>query len=177
MIKHFTIMFLFIFTISAFSANPKIEKIFKKYDGKHGFTTVNVTKDMFSMFMQMDNSQTNKKTLKQSLSKIDGIKIMNYTADSLQNISKTLFSELKGAIADNDYKELLVINDAGSQVKMLVRKNGEIINDFVMLVGEANEVVLINISGELDLEALKQISNSMNIDGMDGIDESTIKGE
>lgn len=176
MIKYFTIFIFFLFTFSALSADPKIDKIFSKYDGKQGFTTVNVTKDMFSLFIQMDNSESQKQSLKKALTKINGIKIMNYSADSLQNISKSLFNELQKSIPMNEYKELMVINDAGSQVKILIKKNGEIISDFVMLVGKTKEVVLINITGELDLEALKQISKSMNIEGMQNI-EGSIKGE
>lgn len=169
MSKLFTILLVFVFSLTLFASNPKIDGIFKKYDGKKGFTTVNVTKDMFGLFMQMDNSAEDNTSLKKSMSKLDGIKIMNYTADSTQNISKSLFSEIKKSIPMSEYKELMVINDNQSNVKMLVKKNGEIITDFLMLVGEKDEVVLINISGNINLEDLRNVSKSMNIKGMEGI--------
>lgn len=169
MTKFFTILLFFTFTFSLFAADPKVDALFKKYDGKKGFTTVNVTKDMFGLFLQMDNSTQENNSLKKSMSKLDGIKIMNYTADSTQNISKTLYSEIKKSIPMSEYKELMVINDNQSNVKMLVKKKGEIITDFLMLVGESNEVVLINISGNINLDDLRNVSKSMNIKGMDGI--------
>ena len=36
------------------NAQSPIDKIFDKYAGQDNFTTVNISKDMFEMFMQMD---------------------------------------------------------------------------------------------------------------------------
>lgn len=177
MIKLITILLFFLFSINAFAGDAKLDAIFKKYDGKKNITTVNVTKDMFGLFMQMDNSEQKDESVKRALSKMDQIKIMNYTADSLQNISKSLYNEIKNSISLNEYKELMIINDGDSNVKMLIKKNGDIITDFIMLSEGLKEVVLISISGQLDLDALRKVSKSMNIKGMQDIDENAIKGK
>lgn len=165
--RYFTILLIILFSVAAFAANPKVDAIFAKYDGKQGFTTVNVTKDMFSMFMQMDNEQSGGESIKKALSRIDHLKILNYTADSMQNISKTVYAELQSSIPMSEYAELMVINDGGTQVKMLVKKKDDMITDFIMLVGESKEVVLINISGLLNLEELREISKSIDIKGIE----------
>jgi len=175
MSKLITILLFSLFSLSMFAGNPKVDAIYKKYDGKKGFTTVNVTKDMFGLFMQMDNSSNKDQSLKKAMSKLDNIKILNYTADSSQNISKTLYNEIKNSIPMSEYKELMVINENGSNAKMLIKKKGESISDFLMLVGSNDEVVLININGVLSLEDLRKVSKSMNIKGMQNIDENSIK--
>ena len=128
------------------------------------------------MFMQMDNDQSGGESIKKALSRIDHLKILNYTADSMQNISKTVYAELQSSIPMSEYKELMVINDGGTHVKMLVKKKDDMITDFIMLVGESNEVVLINISGLLNLEELREISKSIDIKGIERLGDG-VKGE
>ena len=52
----------------------------------------------------------------------------------------------------------------------------DMITDFIMLVGESNEVVLINISGLLNLEELREISKSIDIKGIERLGDG-VKGE
>ena len=50
----FSLAFLAFLSVPLFlSAQSPIDKVFEKYAAQDGFTSVNITKDMFQLFMQM----------------------------------------------------------------------------------------------------------------------------
>ena len=91
-----------------------IDKLFKKYYGKEGFTTVLVNKDMFEVIANMEES---KGEIDGTLGKIERVRVIAQE-DEADVEAVNFMEELKGVEFD-DYKELVVVKEAGQEVGQL----------------------------------------------------------
>ena len=135
-----------------------IDKLFKKYYGKEGFTTVLVNKDMFEVIANMEES---KGEIDGTLGKIERVRVIAQEDDA--DVEAVNFmEELKGVEFD-DYKELVVVKEAGQEVMVLAKEeDGRLLELLVLVGGEEN--VLVSVEGNFtmkDLEALGEL------DGLD----------
>ena len=149
------------FTINA--QNSAVDKLFDKYAGEDGFTSVTITKAMFSLFSNIESSEED--DFLKATSQLDNIKIL--TAErKVAGLSfyKILSKELNGF---KDYEELMVVKEKNSNVKFLLKRKGKIITEFLMVVSGGGDNTIICISGKIDLKTIAKISKSMNIQGLD----------
>ena len=131
--------------------NKPVDKLFEKYYGKEGFTTVLVTQDMFKVIANMEES---KGEIEASLGKVERVRVIAQEDDAgLEGVN--FMEELKGAEFD-DYKELVVVKEASQEVLVLAKEeDGKILELLVLVGGEEN--VLVSVEGRFtmgDLEAL-----------------------
>ena len=167
--KRVLIVFLSGFiTWSGFSQNSSVDKLFDKYSGKDGFTVVNISKEMFDMFGQMNN-QGDDQEFKDVASKLTGIRILSYEGKDDKGIN--FYKELMKDFPANEYKELMVIKEKDQDVKFLTReKNGKIIE--LILIAGGKDNTLICIDGDINLKDISKITQSMQIQGMDKLDKT-----
>ena len=157
-----------LFTLTGFSQSGAVDKLFEKYAGKDGFTTVNISKQMFELFGQMDNNSTEDKDFKDVTSKLTGIRILAY--EGKEDNSINFYKELMKDFPSNEYKELMVIKDKDQNVKFLTRElNGKIVE--LILIAGGKENTLICIDGDINLKTISKISKSMQIQGMEKLDK------
>lgn len=165
----------FLFTICIFVpvlllAQPGlINKIFEKYDGKEGFTTVMLTDPA----QLMGNEMT--KPLAQGIKDLKEFKLLTYDSGNGKNqkLGKEFASELKKLDKIPDYKPFLTVNSEGTFVRMYFKKTGEKITEFLMVVAnEGEESVLIWITGELDLNKLGKMGMPHNEKGHNDNDDN-----
>jgi hypothetical protein len=150
--------------ISARAQKSPVDAIFEKYGNKEGFTTVIISKYMFSLFANMDVNQDD---FMKTIAGLESIKILT-VEDSVLNTKINFYKEIINEIPLEEYKELMVVKKKGQDLKMLIReKNGQI-NEF-LLIGGGNDNVLISIVGKLNLESIARLSKEMNIQGMDQV--------
>ena len=70
-------------------AQSPIDKVFDKYSGQDGFTTVNISKEMFQMLMKMtdgDSKEKNNEDIKKMMEQLNGLKVLTYGFDSTKII-------------------------------------------------------------------------------------------
>jgi len=158
------------------NAQSPIDKIYEKYSGQDGFTTVNFTKEMFQMIQQMnigDSSDTDIKNAKQVVDQLSGVKVLMYKFDSL-NVMKavSIYNEFTGAYSSSSYKELMTIQEGRQFVKFLTKHGANNkVTEFVMLMKDKNEVGVISLTGNIDLASISKMSKFMNIKGMDNLNK------
>lgn len=153
-------------------AQSPIDKVFDKYAGKEGFTTVNISKEMFQMFMSMANDKdTSMQDMKKALGQLTGMKVLTCNADST-NPSEvtTFFNEATSVFPSATYKELMTINDNGDNIRFLKKQDGNgKISEIIMLKKGKHEVVVLSITGSIDMATVSNISKNMNINGMENL--------
>jgi hypothetical protein len=65
----------------------------------------------------------------------------------------------------------MVIKDSESDVIFLAKEDGGVIVELLLIVGgEGDENVLIAITGEIDLNTIAKLSETMNIEGMEELE-------
>ena len=70
-------------------------------------------------------------------------------------------SELKR----DSYEELMTVNTDEEDVIFLIKKSGDRISEFLLVVGGENENAIIYIGGSLSMKDLAKLSKGMHIDG------------
>jgi hypothetical protein len=142
--------------------NPAVDKIFNKYQGKEGFTTVLVNKDVFKFISDTNNAEHQ---MNKTLEKISGIKIL---AQEDKDISGELnfYDELKKDLDFNQYEELVTVKEKDQDVRIIARVNNDRISELLVIVG-GEDNVLVWIEGNFTFEDLSQLSE---IDGLEQLD-------
>ncbi|HEC41648.1 MAG TPA: DUF4252 domain-containing protein [Bacteroides sp.] len=139
-----------------------IDKLFDKYYGKDGFTTVLVTQDMFEVISNMESEEGE---LEGTLGKIKRVRVIAMDDDSEVKVEGVNFmEELKGADFD-DYKELVVVKNSEQEILVLAKEdNGKLTELLVVVGGEDN--VLVSIEGKFTMEDLEALSDLEGLDSL-----------
>jgi len=171
LILNLTIAAFLMISLSTNAQSP-IDKVFEKYAGQEGFTTVNISKEMFDMLQQVavsSDKDTTMNDIKTIMRQLTGLKVLNFDFDST-NIVKAVgvYNEFSGVFPAGTYKELMTINEGRQFVKFLTKQdaNGKIA-EMVMLAKDKHEVTVLSLTGNIDLAYLSKLSKGMNIHGME----------
>lgn len=165
--KKITFLLLTAFIALSFNlhAQSALDKIFDKYNGSAGFTSVTMNSTMFEIISRMDDSEEGKE-FRTAVSKIESIRIL--AMDSVSNGSVNLYQIVMKALPSNEYKELMTIKEEGTDVKFMIREKGNIITELILIAGGKNEEnALIVVKGEIDLATIGSIGRNMHIDGLE----------
>ncbi len=169
------------FTIFAFMtisfmmhAQSPLDKTFEKYAGQDGFTTVNISREMFQMIQQMgagDPKDTSAVEIQKMIDQLTGLKVLTFNFDSTKIVKAvSVYNEFAGLFPSGTYTELLTINEGRQYIKFLTKQDGSgKINEMVMLMKDKTEVAVLSLTGNIDLATVSKLSKGMNIHGMEGL--------
>jgi len=168
--KIISILLVVAFPFLASAQSSALDKIFEKYSGKDGFTTVTLTKAMFDVFSAL--STNGDKDLKDITDNLNSIRILSQDGKNNANEGNAFYKEVTRDLFLPDYFELMSINDGAQPVKFLTRKNGDKIAELVMIVGGA-DACLIALDGEIDLKQVAKLSKSLNLKGFSHLNSAS----
>jgi len=158
---------------SMMNAQSPFDKFYEKYSTQEGYTSVNISKELFQMFASMgnDNKNADAKEMKKLMDQLNGLKVLSCKPDSLKPGKATAFFNEAVAIFNNSaYKELMTVNDDGSNIRFLTKQDGKgKITEMVMMAKGKDEMVVLDMTGLIDLASISKISKSMNIHGMENL--------
>ncbi|MCD6345827.1 MAG: DUF4252 domain-containing protein [Bacteroidales bacterium] len=139
-----------------FAQNSAVEKLFEKYGGKPGFTTVNINGSLLKFAASMSDEDEDLEVL----NKINTIKILAQEDAQASNF----YDEVMGELKRDSYEELMTVNSEDEDVIFLIKKSGERITEFLLVVGGDDENAIIYIGGDLRMKDIANLSKSINID-------------
>jgi len=157
----------------AVAQSAPVSKIFDKYNGKEGYTTVIVTKAMFDLFETV-SSDASDKDFKDITSKLNSIRILAVDSEAIAGKGNEFYREMMRLFPSSEYDELMTINDGGEEIKFLIRKKGEEIVELVMVAG-GSDPCLIDLDGNINLKQVSKLSKSMNLKGFDHLNNVPAK--
>ena len=167
------LLLIFALILPAFilqAQNSALDKLFEKYSGAEGFTTVYISKAMFEMFADLDTTPKDRDEMQQTIGKLSGIRILAVEDPEKIPAGFNLYNEVMNATKNFKYEELMVVKDEGSNVKFLIQKKGVKISELLLIVGGKDNNVAISIQGDIDLKSISKLSKVMNIEGMNQLD-------
>lgn len=153
-----------IFTAQA-QTNP-IDVMFNKYSEKQGFTVVTISGKMFSMFA---NQEEENKEADNVISHLKSIKILS-VEDSLLNKNLNFYTELSKKLDLSLYEELMVVKEGPDITKFLIRQNGNLISELLVITGGPRGNSLISIKGDLNLKNISDISKNVGLQELKSLD-------
>lgn len=154
--------------LAAFQVNAQdaaIASLFDKYADNEELTKVNISQKMFSLFTNLEPDDPETKELANAISKLKGVKILA-SSDSTINGMK-YYREATKNIQKSRFEELMSVRDGDKDMVFLIKENGGIINELLMLVGGEHQFVAMDLFGEIDLKQISKLSKGMNMKGME----------
>src|SRR5690554_3903547 len=108
------IVFLLLFCLPLTTiAQSLAEKVASNYEGKKGYTSVNISKSMFKMLSRIKTTDPEYKDFQKFISNLEGIKIL-IQEDEETNTLKNDLASLAHSLTKNGYEELMNINEDGN---------------------------------------------------------------
>lgn len=155
------------FTLTAFSQQSAVDRIFDKYSGKDGYTTVYISSFMFNMLNNLEIDDPEYNEFKKATSGISSIKILTQEGAGSQSFGK----ELLDMLPREEYKEMMQVKDDQEEVLFLARENNGRITEFLLIVSGGGEDALIAIQGDIDLESLSSIAAGLDMPGLENLED------
>ncbi len=166
--KHIISSLLFVFLSSlCFGQQDAIEKYFSKYKDNEDFTVVYISPKMFSLISKLDDNDMDDE-MRDAIKGLKSLKIL--TTD---HGGARFYNEAKSLINTNEYEVLMTVRDDDSDIEFLVKDSadGNIVNELLLLVGGEDDFVLLSFFGEIHLNKLSKLAESIEIDGMEHLDK------
>jgi len=161
------------FVLLAFNASAQspTDDLFDKYGAKDGFTTVHVTKELFSLFAEIsqESDDTDVQEINEVVSSLEYIRILMYNAED-DAVDKDVLEDFKSelsAVKLKDFTELMTVKEGDELVKFMIMKDGKKIKELLLLINQPDEAGFISIKGNIDLKSIAKLSKSMDINGLD----------
>lgn len=163
----FTVTLLALLTtlFTAYSQNNAIDKFFSAYESNENFTVVFVSPKMFEMVAKVADEKENQE-IKELVKDIKSLKILSTTKDPLK-----YYAEANKKIPVGEYEVLMTVKDKGDNVKFLTKGNGDVIDELLLMVGGADDFVLMSFVGKLDLKKISKLANKLDIEGSEHLDK------
>jgi hypothetical protein len=147
--------------------NGPVEEMFNKYSEKPGFTVVSISSKMLGMFANKDNAN---KDADDIIGRLKSIKILS-VEDSLLNKNINFYTELSKKLDLSVYEELMVVKSGPDMTKFLIRQNGNVISELLVIIGGPGGNSLISIKGDLNLKNISELSKSLDMQELKSLDK------
>jgi len=144
-----------------------VDRLFKKYYGKKGFTTVLVNPDMFRVISKMEKAEGE---LEGSLGNIKRVRIIAQEKE-FKEAGVINFMDEMGKMEFNEYKELMMVKEPDQEVLILAREDDGKLAELLILVG-GDDNVLVSVEGRFtmkDLASLSVLKGIAEMDSLNGI--------
>jgi hypothetical protein len=158
---------LMMFTLSALGQKSAVDKVFDKYSGKEGYTTVYISSYMFNLLSNLESDDPEYNEFKKATSGIRSIKILTQDGGNSESFGK----ELIAMLPRSEYKEMMVVKDQEEEVLFLAREEGDKIVEFLLIVSGGGDDALIAIQGDIDMESISKIASGLDMPGLENLEE------
>ncbi len=149
------------------SAQSAVDKVFSKYAGKDGYTTVVINKFMFQFLSNIETGDPEYESFKNATSGIESIRILTRDGNGTAAFGK----ELLDILPRKEYKEMMTVKEANEEVVFLVKEEAGEIREFLLIVSGSGEDVLIAINGIIDLQSIASLTKGMDLPSMESLKE------
>ncbi len=158
---------LIMFALTAFCQKSAVDKVFEKYNGQEGYTTVYISSFMFNLLNSLEVDDPDYNEFKKATSGISSIKILSQEGNGSASFGK----ELLEMLPRSEYKEVMVVKDQEEEVLFLAREDGGKITEFLLIVSGDGEDALIAIQGDIDLESISSIASGLDMPGLKNLED------
>jgi hypothetical protein len=155
--------------VNGFAQDDVITKYFSEYERRDDFTTIIITSKMFELIAQIPESEDEEDVMN-VIRKLNGLKIL--TSSEYPQRAELSQKAVK-IIEDKGFEELMIIKEGEEEIKFLIHEKDGHISEFVMLIAEDEDgdFFLMSMTGNLDLEDISRLSETLDIDGFEHLDK------
>jgi hypothetical protein len=159
---------ILVFSGFAMAQKDPVDRLFDKYSGQEGFTTVYISSKMFSLFADMDPED---EELQQMMNGLKSIRILATDDESdAKHSNVNFFEEIMKDLPMDQYEELMVVKDAEQDLKFLIREDKGHVAELLLVGGGEGDNVLISIRGIIDMKNIAKITRAMDLEGLESLE-------
>ncbi|NOX46485.1 MAG: DUF4252 domain-containing protein [Chlorobi bacterium] len=145
-----------------------VNNLFEKYSGADGFNSVDVSKGLFQLFADIESDDEDFEELQKALDGIEKMQLLQYSLENgKQETMDNFYSDIEKSIPFKEYDELMVIKESDAKINFYSRSERGIISELMMVVNGKDEVVLMSLTGNIDLKHIAKLGSKMNLGGME----------
>lgn len=144
-----------------FAQDDAIGKFFGKYVEDSRFTVVSVSPKMFRLLSKV-NWDTIPSDLRQTVSRLTSLRIL-----STETTPAAFYKEALTRIDRKEYEELFTVRSPVDNVHFLIKEQGDVIHELLMIAVDKDDFTLMSFVGTIDLDKLSRLSTDMGIKGME----------
>lgn len=160
---------LLVFPLILNAQTCSLDKLYEKYSGEEGYTSVNISKQMFQLMMAFDvGNSEDAKDVQNVINNLNGMKVLKYDARK-GNQMPVFRKEVNAILKKKNFEELMVVEEEGQKIKFMISKKGDDIVELLLIVDEGDELAVISFFGIIDLTAISKLSKSVQISGMENL--------
>lgn len=164
--RKLAIILLAVLPMLGMAQESQLDALFKKYSGQEGYTSVYITSYMFELFSKI--AEDDDADLAKVTKGIDAIKIITVSKSKLAD---KFFEEVDKALSPSIYKDFMIVNDGGQEIVFKVREDDGKVSEFVLIVKDKDEPVLLFLQGDIDIARIAKMSKSMKIKGFEHLEK------
>ncbi|MCK4993146.1 MAG: DUF4252 domain-containing protein [Bacteroidales bacterium] len=149
----FTFIILTVFALTAFAQRSPVEKFIKKNAFEDGISIKEIDPGSTEM---SEKIQEEGEEVKEILAQFETIKIISCDAElTSAKTREKFYTKATEALSDDRYAELALVHSEDETFSLYAnQKSNGLIEEFVLLVKESNEVMMLYVKGEIDLAFL-----------------------
>lgn len=158
-------MLLFAFIIKAQAQDDAIQKFFSGYMDDDRFSRVYISSKMMQMaggFLKSNAEEQESADLGALLQKVKGIRILS----SEEVDGMKFYNEAYGTLTKNKYEELMDVQDKTTKLKFLVREEGGLVKELLMISGDGHDFSLLSMLGNFTYDDLNMLAEHTDMPGM-----------
>ena len=159
--KHVFIVFFLLLT-STMSAQDIISDFMSEVEDDSECVTISLSGKMLRMSAANDPSVN--QDFKKLINNIDKIKLVtniSINSDDKKRLKKLL----------QPFEELMVVSESEQKISMYTKEKKGKITEFVLCIEFDDNLVLMNISGNIDIKQLSKLSSALKINGMEHLEK------
>jgi hypothetical protein len=156
-----------------YSQSPT-DALFEKYGATEGFTSVNVSSELFSLFAQIaeESEDAEVRDLNNMIRELDQIRVLMFNeSDTAKTMNAVDFKKELANLKLKNFTELMTVREADQTFRFMIQKDGKIIRELLLLIDQPTETGFISITGNIDLKTIAKLSRTMNIQGLDKLEQ------
>jgi len=140
--------------------NSAVDKLFEKYSGQEGVTTVNISPELFQVVKAMEIEDLDNEDI--PFDKIASVKILTIE-DEDQWADVNFYNEIEKDLDVDNFQEIMTVNDGGEMVRIWVKLGENVLSEFLLIVG-GDDNVLVYITGNFNMNDLEELAESVDSD-------------
>jgi hypothetical protein len=162
-----------IFMANVLTAQTAIDGLYKKYAGQEGFTSINISPEMYGLIsgFDMNDSSESAQEVQSVVEQLSGLKMLVYEPKKGQT-NEAFLDEIRTLSKVKGYTEMMSVDSEDEVVKFLAKKGEDgRISEMLMIVLDGSEAVVMSMTGSLDMKSISQISSSLDIEIPEDVEE------
>lgn len=140
------------FAVAIYGQRNSLDDFFDSYSDREGYTSVTISGNLFGLLRSFDDDPE----MDGSGQKITSVRLVSREKET--GFSGTGFlSEIRGVIRRGRYEELITVKDPETDLRIMVKGNGNTIREILVVASGESEAV-IQICGNLTRDDIERLS-------------------